>query len=71
MEMLARAWLIGMAGMLAADAFLSAELDKQLWLLLAVGPALLALARRPAQVSEQRARPAAPSSRMAARVVLT
>lgn len=45
MEMIARAWLIGMAGMLAADAFLSAEFDKQLWLMLALGPALLAVAR--------------------------
>ncbi len=45
MEMLARGWLIGMAGLLAADTFLSAEFDKQLWLLLALGPALLAVAR--------------------------
>jgi O-antigen ligase len=45
MELLARAWLVGMAGLLTADAFLSAEFSKQLWLLLAVGPALLAVAR--------------------------
>ena len=45
MEMLARGWLIGMAGLLAADTFLSAEFDKQLWLLLALGPVLLAVAR--------------------------
>lgn len=47
MEMLARAWMIAMAGLLTADAFLSAEFSKQLWLLLALGPALLAVARRP------------------------
>jgi O-antigen ligase len=45
MEMVARAWLIAMAGVLTADAFLSAEFSKQLWLLLALGPALLAVAR--------------------------
>jgi O-antigen ligase len=45
MEMLARAWMIAMAGLLTADAFLSAEFSKQLWLLLALGPALLAVAR--------------------------
>jgi O-antigen ligase len=44
MEMLARSWLIGVAGVLAADAFLSAEFSKQLWLLLALGPGLLAVA---------------------------
>lgn len=45
MEMLARGWLVAMAGLLAADVFLSAEFSKQLWLLLALGPALLGVAR--------------------------
>lgn len=46
MEMLTRGWLIAMVGMLTADVFLSAEFSKQLWLLLALGPALLSVARR-------------------------
>jgi O-antigen ligase len=46
MEMLTRGWLTAMAGLLTADAFLSAEFSKQLWLLLALGPALLAVACR-------------------------
>lgn len=45
MEMLARSWLIAMVGLLTADVFLSAEFSKELWLLLALGPALLAVAR--------------------------
>lgn len=45
MEMLTRGWLIAMAGLLTADVFLSAEFSKQLWLLLALGPVLLAIAR--------------------------
>ena len=45
MEKLARGWLIAMAGVLTADVFLSAEYSKQLWLLLALGPALLSVAR--------------------------
>jgi O-antigen ligase len=45
MEMLCRAWLAAIAGVLAADFFISAQFSKQLWLLLALGPCLLALAR--------------------------
>lgn len=45
MEMFSRAWLVALAGVLAADLFLSAEFSKQLWILLALGPCLLALAR--------------------------
>ena len=45
MEMFSRAWLVALAGVLAADLFLSAEFSKQLWLLLALGPCLLAMAR--------------------------
>jgi O-antigen ligase len=45
MEMLSRAWLVALAGVLAADLFLSAEFSKQLWVLLALGPCLLAMAR--------------------------
>jgi hypothetical protein len=35
-----------LVGLLAADFFISDQFSKQLWLLLALGPALLALARR-------------------------
>jgi O-antigen ligase len=47
MEFLARALFIGLVGLLVADFFSSALYSKQLWFLLAAGPALLALARRP------------------------
>jgi O-antigen ligase len=45
MEVLSRAWLVGVAGILAAYVFISAEFSKQLWLLLALGPCLLAMTR--------------------------
>lgn len=48
MELVARGVLTAQAGILAADFFISAQYNKQLWILLALGPALLALARRPA-----------------------
>jgi O-antigen ligase len=43
---LARAVLVATIGMLGAAVFLSAATDKRLWLLLALGPALLATASR-------------------------
>jgi O-antigen ligase len=46
MEILGRALVIALAGILAADFFAPDQYSKQLWLLLAIGPALLALARR-------------------------
>jgi putative inorganic carbon (hco3(-)) transporter len=46
MELLARALFISLAGLLAADFFSSALYSKQLWLLLAAAPALLAVAER-------------------------
>lgn len=45
MEILARAQLIALIGFLASLFFASDEFKKQLWLLLALGPALLAIAR--------------------------
>jgi O-antigen ligase len=45
MEILSRAWIVAVCGVLAADFFVSAEFSKQLWLLLALGPCLLAVAR--------------------------
>jgi putative inorganic carbon (hco3(-)) transporter len=46
MEMLARGLLISLVGLLAAGFFSSQLFSKQLWLLLATAPALLAIARR-------------------------
>jgi O-antigen ligase len=44
MELIARGVFVGLVGILAADFFLSAQFSKQLWLLLGLGPALLAIA---------------------------
>jgi hypothetical protein len=52
MEALARGFLVGILGMLAAFVFISAQYEKQLWLLLAVAAALLTVARRSAAVEE-------------------
>lgn len=46
MELLARGLVVALIGVLAADFFISQEFSKQLWLLLALGPALLVAARR-------------------------
>jgi O-antigen ligase len=45
-ELMSRALALGILGLLAADVFLSGETSKQLWLLLALPPPLLALAPR-------------------------
>jgi O-antigen ligase len=45
LEVLGRALVIALAGVLAADFFVSEQYSKQLWVLLAMGPALLAIAR--------------------------
>jgi O-antigen ligase len=47
LELLARLLILAMIGMLAADFFISDQFSKQLWLLFALPPALLALAPRP------------------------
>ncbi len=47
LAVLSRALCAGLAGALAAEAFLTNGTDQRLWLLLAFGPALLALANRP------------------------
>jgi len=44
MELLSRGMLVALAGVLAADFFISDQFSKQLWLLLGLGPALLAIA---------------------------
>ncbi|MFI4977955.1 MAG: O-antigen ligase family protein [Solirubrobacterales bacterium] len=46
MEALARGALLALVGMLAADFFISQTYDKLLWIMLALGPAMLALAHR-------------------------
>ncbi|MBV9213969.1 MAG: O-antigen ligase family protein [Actinobacteria bacterium] len=53
MELLSRGLLVALAGILAADFFISDEFSKQLWLLLALGPALLAIARSAAAEAER------------------
>lgn len=54
MEMLARALLVSLIGILTADFFISEQFSKQLWFLLGLGPALLgvatAMARDPGAV---------------------
>jgi O-antigen ligase len=45
LEILGRALVMALAGILAADFFVSEQYSKQLWVLLALGPALLAVAR--------------------------
>ena len=45
MELISRAVVISMVAVLAADFFLSNQFDKRLWLLVALGPALLHIAR--------------------------
>ena len=47
-ELLARGFLVGTIGMLAAFVFLSAQYEKQLWLLLGVVAALSSCAARSA-----------------------
>jgi O-antigen ligase len=46
LELLTRAVIVAIVALLAADFFLSDQYSKQLWLLLAFGPALLAVSRR-------------------------
>jgi O-antigen ligase len=68
LEILGRSLVVALAGILAADFFVSDQYSKQLWLLLAMGPALLAIARRsgssaPAVADrEQRSVPMSPSA---------
>ena len=46
MEIVARAMVVALVGILAADFFITEQYGKQLWLLLGLGPALLGVARR-------------------------
>jgi len=47
-EALTRAVAVALIGVLVADFFISQEFNKQLWLLLGIGPAMLAISRRSA-----------------------
>jgi O-antigen ligase len=59
MELISRAVFVGLIGILTADFFASEQFSKQLWLLLGLGPALLAMAtRRPGMNGDAEARPA-------------
>jgi O-antigen ligase len=60
MATLAKAVVIGVVAWLAAGMFISGQTDRRLWLLLALGPAMLAAAKRQAgayAVEGSRARP--------------
>ena len=46
MELLSRGVFLGLVGILTADFFASEQFSKQLWLLLGLAPALLAIATR-------------------------
>jgi len=52
MELIARAVIVATLATLAADFFASEQFSKQLWLLLALGPAMAAMARRAAEAPE-------------------
>jgi O-antigen ligase len=55
MEILARAHLVGMIGLFASLFFASDEYKKQLWLMLSLAPALLAIANaEAARIAESR-----------------
>ena len=57
MEILARAQLVGTIGLLSSLFFSSDEYNKQLWLLLALGPTMLALAIREGRAQERSEQP--------------
>ncbi len=57
LELIARCVVVGLVGFLAADFFLSGEYSKQLWLVLALCPALLGVARSPIATAVAGSRP--------------
>ena len=56
LDMLSRGFLVGTVGMLVAYFFATNQYEKQLWLLLAAGPALLSVARAHASVIQDTGR---------------
>ena len=65
MEIVARAMVVALVGILAADFFITEQYGKQLWLLLGLGPALLR--RRAAHLSGRAARSRQPAAQAARR----
>ena len=62
-EALARSVMIALIGVVVADIFISQQYNKQLWLLLGIGPAMLAISKRSdAEDDPQRPRAAQSSS---------
>jgi hypothetical protein len=49
MEVLSRAVVVATVAMLTASTFISAQIDERLWILLALGPGMLAVASRQAR----------------------
>lgn len=64
MDLISRSVFVGLIGILSADFFASEQFSKQLWLLLGIGPALLAIARRTG--TRERAAAAEPTAPLAA-----
>jgi O-antigen ligase len=60
MELMSRAVVVGLIGILTADFFASEQFSKQLWLLLGLGPALLAMATRSEEERAEEGEIAAP-----------
>jgi O-antigen ligase len=60
MEILLCGLVVGIGGYLVTLMFISVEYSKLLWILLALGPVLLAIVRSPNRASGQRASPALP-----------
>jgi F0F1-type ATP synthase assembly protein I len=58
MEIVARAMVVALVGILAADFFITEQYGKQLWLLLGLGPALLGVARRTYPAAQEERKPA-------------
>lgn len=55
MELIARGLFAALAGLLVADFFISDQFGKALWILLALGPAMLIIARRAASSADETA----------------
>jgi O-antigen ligase len=66
MEVLSRGLFIALLGVLASAFFISAESNKFVWLMLAMGPALLAVAESTAPATRPVQRPAYPAASSAA-----
>jgi O-antigen ligase len=60
MELMSRAVFVALVGILAADFFVSQQFSKQLWLLLGLGPALLAIATRSGAEADEPVAPLSP-----------